>query len=89
VFCVTGVVDRGILPKWPLLQLEQRVLLDLGVDEIGQLKIRELQHLDRLLQLRGHDESLRLAQFEPLGRACHVGTPLSSAAPLIARICPL
>jgi hypothetical protein len=88
-FCVTGVVDRGVLPMRPLLQLQQRVLLDLGVDEIGQLKVRELQHLDRLLQPRSHNQSLRLAQFEPLRKTCHVHIPLSSTAALIAAKCPL
>ena len=33
---------------------EQRVLLDLAIDELCQLDIRQLQHLDRLLQLQHH-----------------------------------
>jgi hypothetical protein len=34
--------------------------LNLGIDKLDQLKIRKLQHLDRLLQLRCHDQRLGL-----------------------------
>ena len=36
------------------------------VDEGLQFEVRHLQQLDRLLQLRRHDQGLALAQFEPL-----------------------
>ncbi len=52
-----------------LAPLQQRVLLDFGIDEIDQLEVRQLQHLDRLLQLRRHHQSLRLAQLKPLRKA--------------------
>jgi hypothetical protein len=57
---------------------EQRVLLDLGLDKIGELDIRQLQHLDRLLQLRRHYQGLALAQFEPLRKAESVHEKLRS-----------
>ncbi len=44
--------------------LEQRVLLDLVLDESRELEVRHLQQLDRLLQLGRHDERLGLAQIE-------------------------
>ncbi len=50
----------------PLAVFEQRVLLDLSLDKLGQLDIRQLQHLDCLLQLRGHHQRLALAQFKAL-----------------------
>ena len=52
-----------------LATLEQRVLLDFGLDKIAELDIGQLQHLDRLLQLRRHHQSLALAQFKPLRKA--------------------
>jgi len=58
-------VTRGF-PEPLLAPLQQRVLLDLAIDEVGQLEVRGLQHFDRLLQLRRHDQRLRLAQLEPL-----------------------
>ena len=50
----------------PLVTLEQRIALKFLVDENLKLDIRHLQQLDRLLQLRRHDERLALAEFEPL-----------------------
>ena len=52
-----------------LLQLSN---LDLALDEIGELEIGELQQLDRLLQLRRHDQELGLTQVEPRGKR-HLG----------------
>jgi hypothetical protein len=49
-----------------LTPFEQRVLLDLGIDELGELEVRKLKHFDRLLQLRRHDQGLRLAKLKPL-----------------------
>ena len=40
--------------------LEQGIALDFGLDEVRQLKIRQLQQLDRLLQLRRHHQLLAL-----------------------------
>ena len=64
-----------------LAALEQRVLLDLGLDEIGELEVRQLQHLDRLLQLRRHHQRLGLAQFEPLRKtdSVHEHAPFGAA----------
>jgi hypothetical protein len=57
-------LDRGDL--WRLINvaaallglLEQRVLQQLVADQIGELEPRQLQELDRLLQLRRHDQLL-------------------------------
>ena len=46
--------------------LEQRVLLDLRFAIFGELDVRLLQLLDRLLQLGRHDERLPLPDFETL-----------------------
>ena len=53
-----------------LLALEQRVLLELALDIGRQLEVRELQQLDRLLQLRRHHQALALTQIEAEGQ-CH------------------
>jgi hypothetical protein len=51
------------------IALKQRVLFDLALDIGGELDIGELQQLDRLLQLRGHDKGLALPDIEPLGES--------------------
>ncbi len=84
-----GAVDRRCIGlrlcsrRRPLLRLaftrlQKRVLLDLGLDERAQLQVGQLQHLDRLLQLRSHDQSLALAQFKPLREADSVHKKLRS-----------
>src|SRR6516164_3335754 len=72
------IVALCIFPELPLAPLQQRVLLDLAIDEIGQLEVRKLQHLDRLLQLRRHDQRLRLPQFKPLRKTRPIHIPLRS-----------
>ncbi len=49
---------------------EQRVALDLVVDEAVQLDMSELQQPDRLHELRRHHQRLRLSELEPGGQ-CH------------------
>ena len=46
-----------------LVALKQRVPLELALDESLQLEIGHLQKLDRLLQLRRHDQGLALLQL--------------------------
>ena len=58
--CLRDALGRRVVA------LEQRVLLDLALDERRQLEIGKLQQLDRLLQLRRHDERLGLPEIEPL-----------------------
>jgi hypothetical protein len=41
-------------------------LLEFLVDEDGEFEVRHLQQLDGLLQLRRHNERLRLPEVEPL-----------------------
>ena len=48
-------------------QLEQRVLLDLGAQVVGELEVRHPQQLDRLLQLRGHHQRLALPELDARG----------------------
>ena len=55
------LVGRGIVAR--LGALEQRIALDLLVDEAVELDMRQLQQLDRLHQLRRHHQRLRLAQL--------------------------
>ena len=43
--------------------LEQRIALQLLLDEGGQVQVRQLQQLDRLHQLRRHHQRLRLAEL--------------------------
>src|SRR5579864_296857 len=49
-----------------IVELKEGILLKLSVDIGGQLDIRRLQQLDRLLQLRRHHESLALPEVESL-----------------------
>ena len=62
---LTGITRRRV-PASRLVPFQQRVLLYLAIDEIAQFEVRELQHFDRLLQLRRHHQALRLPQFKPL-----------------------
>ncbi len=76
----TGPFDPGrrAVVRQPLAPFEERVLLHLGVDEVGQFEIGQLQHLDRLLQLRRHDQRLRLAQLKALRKTRPVHITLRS-----------
>ena len=51
-----------------LLALEQRVLLELALDVGRELEVRQLQKLDRLLELRRHHQALALTQVEAEGQ---------------------
>jgi len=60
------LIGRGTLAVGlgPLVALEQRIPLQLLVDEAGDLDVGVLQQLDRLTQLRRHHQGLRLAEIE-------------------------
>ncbi len=73
-----GVAGGRRLLAGPLAPIEKRVLLDFGVDEIVELEVRELQHFDRLLQLRRHHQRLRLAQLKPLRKTHPIHITLRS-----------
>jgi hypothetical protein len=47
-----------------LLALQEGITLQLGVDERLELKVRQLQELDGLLQLRRDDQPLALPNLE-------------------------
>ena len=47
-----------------LALVQQRVALDLGLDKLGEFLVRQLEQLDRLLQLRRHYQGLALAHVE-------------------------
>ena len=49
-----------------LAGFQQRVFLDLGLDELAQFEVRQLQQLYRLLQLRRHDQRLALPKLQAL-----------------------
>ena len=46
-----------------LRAFEERITLKLLLDVSGEIEVRELQQLDRLLQLRRHHQMLPLAQL--------------------------
>ena len=48
--------------------LEERILFELLLDECREFDVRHLQQLDRLLQLRRHDQRLALAELQSLGQ---------------------
>ena len=56
---------RRLVARW-LAEFQKRVLLDLGLDEFAQFEVRQLQQLDRLLQLRRHDQRLALPKLQAL-----------------------
>jgi len=67
--------DRLLVAGPDLLRLlEQRVLHQLAAYEVLQLVPRELQELDRLLQLRGHHQLLAHPQVLPHLK-CHGPSP--------------
>ena len=65
-----GLVGSGVDPRsfkaviGAVIALEERVLLQLLFYVGKKIHGRELQQLNRLLQLRRHDERLGLAQFK-------------------------
>ena len=61
-------------PSGFLRAIEQRIAFELLFDIIGEFEIRKLQQLDRLLQLRRHDQRLALPHFESLCQR-HVPPP--------------
>ena len=62
--------------------VEKGVLLDLGVDERFKLDIGQRQQLDRLLELDGHHQRLRLAEVEARTEAHACKVPVSPHSPL-------
>ena len=54
-----------------VVTFQERVLFQLGFAIFGQLDVRQLQQLDRLLQLRRHDQRLALTDFQPLTDCRH------------------
>ena len=59
------VIWKGAHPRAriALIALKQRILFDLGLYESFELNVRQLQQLDRLLQLRRDDEALPLPKL--------------------------
>ena len=57
---------RFALGPLGVLAFEQRVLLEFGFDVFREFQIGKLQQLDRLLQLRRHDQGLALSQLQTL-----------------------
>ena len=59
VRCAADLVRRRLLAAWRLVRLvafQQRIALQLLLDEGADLEIGELQQLDRLPQLRRHHQ---------------------------------
>ena len=59
-------LDSGIGRRFRLFALQQRIPLKLGLDELLQLEVRQLQQLDRLLQLGRDDQPLPLPDLQLL-----------------------
>ena len=57
--CVDLAAGLGVLA------LQQRIAFQLGLDEGVQLKVRQLQQLDRLLELGRDDQPLALPNLKP------------------------
>ena len=57
-----------------ILALEHGVFFQLFLHEVGKFQIGKLQQLDRLLQLRRHDEILTLPKVKPWCE-CHLLVP--------------
>ncbi len=66
-----GSIGLGFADRVDVVALQQRIALQLGFDDGFELKIGQLQQLDRLLQLGRDDEPLPLFEFQPLPE-CHV-----------------
>jgi hypothetical protein len=66
---------RGLAVRRGIVSFEQRVRFELLLDESRHLDIRQLQQLDRLLQLRRHHQRLGLTQIEALGESHGRGLP--------------
>ena len=56
----------GFGARRAFVALQQRILLQLLFAILGKLDVRQLQQLDRLLQLRRHHQRLALADLQPL-----------------------
>jgi hypothetical protein len=52
-----------------VVALEQGIALELGLDEGVELEIRQLQQLDRLLQLRRDDKALALPKLQSVAES--------------------
>ena len=54
-----------------IVAVQDRVLFQLLLAIFGELDVRELQQLDRLLKLGRHDQGLALANFQSLTDCRH------------------
>ena len=75
--CPSRRVGALLLDFGALVALEQRVALQLLVDEGLQFHVGHLQQLDGLLQLRRHHQGLALAEVEPLVQRHGARQPLT------------
>ena len=57
------IAVRSLTRRIGIVPLEQRIAFQLGFDHRFKLKVRQLQQLDRLLQLGGDDQPLPLLEF--------------------------
>ena len=69
-------------PRLGLVALEQRIAFQLALDIFGQFEIGQLQQLDRLLQLRRHDQGLALPQLQTLAERHEPPLPRLEREPL-------
>gem|GEM_PF-5604965 len=83
---VVGGFRRSVAAGVGLVALQQGVAFQFGLDEGLKLQVRQLQQLDRLLQLGRDDQPLPLSDLQPLTDHV-VSTPHAGAVgPLLAGI---
>ena len=75
-----AIIHRAVLIAMIAL-FQQRILLQFLLDEFPDFQIIQLEQLDRLLQLRGHDKRLRLPQIQSLNQGHDVGARLLAWRP--------
>ncbi|MNQ95860.1 hypothetical protein D3C85_1114380 [compost metagenome] len=75
----------GLAARFALVALQQGVPFQFALDEGFQLEIRQLQQLDRLLQLGRDDQPLTLSDLKPLTDHV-VSIPPAAFGPVLAGI---
>ncbi|MNE12769.1 hypothetical protein D3C80_1055850 [compost metagenome] len=76
----------GLAAGFTFVALQQGVSFQLALDEGFQLEIRQLQQLDRLLQLGRDDQPLSLSDLQPLTDHGALVPPADALGPVLAGI---
>ena len=87
-----GMGEFAIELDWKLARLvalQQRIAFEFALDEMLQFEMRQLQELDRLQQLRRHDQGLPLAQLHARHHRHCARNPFHASAPFRHASCLL